>query len=202
MKQNNPGKKALTNSRIVEKAAELFNRKGYAGTTMSDLMKATGMEKGGLYGHFKSKKDIAIAAFEYNMSRIFRSFDVTSLADKSSIDKLHLLFQYLEKMYEEPYLTGGCPLLNTATEADDTDTELLLKVKAYLDRFKKIICEFMTQGIKAKEISAKVDPEDFAIICIEIFEGGNFLAKVYNDKSYRAKAIARIRAMVDAELGG
>ena len=200
MKQNYTGKKALTKSRIIEKAADLFNRKGYAGTTMSDLMKATGMEKGGLYGHFKSKKDIALAAFEYNMNRIFRSFDVTSLADKSATDKLHLLFQYLEKMYEEPYLKAGCPLLNTATEADDTDHEMLHKVKEYLDRFKRIICEFIKQGIQAKAISAKIDPEEFAVTCIEIFEGGNFLAKVYNDKSYRGKAIARIRAMVDREL--
>ena len=200
MKQKYTDKKAMTNKRIVEKAAELFNIKGYAGTSISDIMKATGMEKGGIYGHFKSKKEIALAAFEYNMNRVFKSFDVNSLNGKPSAEKLHILFRYLEKMYDEPYLSGGCPLLNTATEVDDTDKELLLKVRQYLDKFKRLICEIIKDGVKAKEISSKTEPEEFAIACIEIFEGGNLLVKVYNDKSYRAKAISRIKTLIDSEI--
>jgi len=191
-------KKDRTNSRIVEKAADLFNRKGYAGTSMSDLMKATGMQKGGLYGHFKSKKEFALAAFEYNMGRIFKSFDRSSLEGKSPVEKLHALFLYLEKMYDEPYLSGGCPLLNTATEADDTDTEFLKRVRKYIDRFKKTIVAMVDEGIQKGEIRSQVDPEEFAITCIEIFEGGNLLSKVYKDPSYRKKAISKIRGMVDA----
>jgi AcrR family transcriptional regulator len=200
MKQKYTDKKAMTNKRIVEKAAELFNIKGYAGTSISDIMKATGMEKGGIYGHFKSKKEIALAAFDYNMNRVFKSFDVNSLNGKPSAEKLHILFRYLEKMYDEPYLSGGCPLLNTATEVDDTDKELLLKVRQYLDKFKRLICVIIKDGVKAKEISSKTEPAEFAIACIEIFEGGNLLVKVYNDKSYRAKAISRIKTLIDSEI--
>lgn len=200
MKQKYTDKKAMTNKRIVEKAAELFNIQGYAGTSISDIMKATGMEKGGIYGHFKSKKEIALAAFEYNMQRIFKSFDINSLNGKSSAQKLHILFRYLEKMYDQPYLSGGCPLLNTATEVDDTDKELLLKVRQYLDKFKRLICEIIKDGIKAKEIPPKTDPDEFAITCIEIFEGGNLLVKVYNDKAYRDKAISRIKTLIDSEI--
>jgi AcrR family transcriptional regulator len=200
MKQKYSDKKAMTNKRIVENAAELFNTKGYAGTSISDIMKATGLEKGGVYGHFKSKKEIALAAFEYNMNRIFRSFDVNSINGKSAAQKLHILFSYLEKMYDEPYLSGGCPLLNTATEADDTDKELLVKVRQSLDKFKGIICEIIKNGIKAKEMLSNTDPEELAITCVEIFEGGNLLVKVYNDKSYRKKAISRIKTFIDSQI--
>jgi TetR/AcrR family transcriptional regulator, transcriptional repressor for nem operon len=201
MKSNHPSKKEITNRHIIEKAAELFNRKGYAGTSISDIMEATGLEKGGIYGNFKSKKEIAIAAFEYNAARVFESFDVDSLNDKSTIEKLHAVFSYVERMYDEPYLSGGCPLLNTATEADDTDTEMLFMVRKYLDKLKMVICEIVKDGIKHEEVNPDADPDELAVSCIEILEGGNFLVKVYNDKSYRKKAIDRIKAMIVSELG-
>jgi TetR/AcrR family transcriptional regulator, transcriptional repressor for nem operon len=200
MKSQYPGKKETTNKHIIEKAADLFNRKGYAGTSMSDIMKATGLEKGGIYGHFKSKKEIALAAFEFNIGQIFKSFDVDSLTSKSAVEKLRGIFRHIDKMYDQPHISGGCPLLNTATEADDTDTELLSRVKKYLDKFKKTLSDIVISGVKSKEIRAAVDPEEFAIACIAILEGGNFLTKVYNNKTYRSKAIARIEAMIDSEL--
>jgi TetR/AcrR family transcriptional repressor of nem operon len=175
-------------------------------------MKATGMEKGGIYGHFNSKKEIALAAFEYNASRVFNAFIVSSfynkstiemfssLNSKSAIDMLHILFSYYEKLYDGSYLSGGCPLLNTATEADDTDSELMFGVKKYVDIFRKVIVTIVKLGIKNNEIRSDVDPEEFAITCIEILEGGNFMVKVYNDKSYRTKAIARIKTIIDSEL--
>jgi len=54
-----------TRQLIVEKAAHLFNVKGYAATSMSDIIEATGLAKGGIYGHFKSKEAIASEAFDY-----------------------------------------------------------------------------------------------------------------------------------------
>jgi TetR/AcrR family transcriptional regulator, transcriptional repressor for nem operon len=200
MRSSYPSKREITNKLIIEKAAELFNRKGYAGTSISDIMEATGLEKGGIYGHFKSKREISIAAFEYNAMRVFESFDVNYLSDKSTIEKLHVLFSYIERMYDEPYLSGGCPLLNTATEADDTDAELLFLVRKYLDRLKEAICEIVKNGIKLKEVQQDVDSDELAVACIEILEGGNFLVKVYNDKSYRKRAIVRIKALIDSEL--
>ena len=47
-----------TRQLIVQEAAVLFNQKGYAGTSMDDIMRATGLSKGGLYGNFKKKEDL------------------------------------------------------------------------------------------------------------------------------------------------
>jgi len=41
-----------TRQEIIRKAAPIFNRKGYSGAALSDLMRATGLEKGGIYRHF------------------------------------------------------------------------------------------------------------------------------------------------------
>ncbi len=59
-----PTKGAQTKAHIVAAAAPLFNVRGFAGTSMNDILDATGLEKGGVYRHFASKDEIAVAAFD------------------------------------------------------------------------------------------------------------------------------------------
>jgi TetR/AcrR family transcriptional regulator, transcriptional repressor for nem operon len=48
-----------TRQEIIRKAAPIFNQRGYDGAALSELMRATGLEKGGIYRHFKSKEQLA-----------------------------------------------------------------------------------------------------------------------------------------------
>ena len=59
-----------TRLQIIEHAAVLFNQKGFAGTSMEDIMNATGLSKGALYGHFKSKDEIAVASFQHAVQKV------------------------------------------------------------------------------------------------------------------------------------
>jgi AcrR family transcriptional regulator len=54
-----------TRRKIVEAAAPIFNQRGYEGTSLNDLMEATGFQKGGIYRHFSSKEELAAEASEY-----------------------------------------------------------------------------------------------------------------------------------------
>jgi len=54
-----------TRQEIIRKAAPIFNQKGYDGAALSDLMRATGLEKGGIYRHFESKEELAGVAFDH-----------------------------------------------------------------------------------------------------------------------------------------
>ena len=67
-----------TRERIIAKAAELFNQRGLEGTSMADLMEATGLEKGGIYRHFPSKEAVAAEASITPGKKRFRSACVTS----------------------------------------------------------------------------------------------------------------------------
>src|SRR5438034_712113 len=49
---------------ILERAAPVFNQRGYAGASMSELVEATGIEKGGIYNHFGSKEDLDVDPYE------------------------------------------------------------------------------------------------------------------------------------------
>jgi TetR/AcrR family transcriptional regulator, transcriptional repressor for nem operon len=70
---NEMSKGELTRREIVRKSAPLFNRRGYEGTSLSDLIEATGLQKGGIYRHFSSKQQLAGEAFDYTWEKaVFR----------------------------------------------------------------------------------------------------------------------------------
>ena len=49
---------------IIEKAAPIFNTKGYAGASLNDIIDATGLTKGSIYGNFENKDEVAIAVYQ------------------------------------------------------------------------------------------------------------------------------------------
>src|SRR5215475_2682227 len=77
-----------TRERIVAEAASLFNQRGFEGSSMSELMEATGLEKGGIYRHFSSKEELAAKAFDYawKLALDTRMHDVERIPN--SVDKL------------------------------------------------------------------------------------------------------------------
>lgn len=87
----------------------MFNKNGFEGSSLSELMKATGLEKGGIYRHFSSKEELAAEAFEYAWKAAWdaRTQDLDSIPN--NVDKLHhLIANFVQR--RSPVL-GGCPLL-------------------------------------------------------------------------------------------
>src|ERR1700724_3921424 len=77
-----------TRRKIVAAAAPIFNQQGYEGSSLADLMAATGLKKGGIYRHFSSKEELAAEAFDYTWeaSRHARLLHVDETAN--GIEKL------------------------------------------------------------------------------------------------------------------
>src|SRR6266481_6384757 len=62
-----------TRRKIVEAAAPIFNKRGYAGSSLNELMEATGLKKGGIYRHFSSKEELAAEAFDYTWEAAWKA---------------------------------------------------------------------------------------------------------------------------------
>src|SRR5258707_14475719 len=84
---------------IIEKSAPIFNTKGVAGTAMSDIMEATKLAKGGLYGHFDSKEELSYAAVDYNLDRLAEKTEAAMSKHKTAKGKL---FAYAD-LYNDPF---------------------------------------------------------------------------------------------------
>ena len=186
-----------TRQLIIESAAPIFNKKGYAGTSMSDLTAATGLTKGSIYGNFKDKTDVAVHAFQHNIDLIFDFFSKELKAAGSTMDKLLAYPRGFRKIYPMILLYGGCPILNTGVEADDTHAVLRKMAVDVLAKWKKSIVVLIDKGIDEADIDPSTDAQSAAEILIALMEGGGVLAKVTGEGSYMLNAIDTAEKMIE-----
>src|SRR5580698_1190530 len=122
----------ITRHRIVELAAPVFNRQGFAGAALSDLMAATGLKKGGIYRHFASKEELASDSFDYAWKIAMETrFDGLERV-ANSVDRLALMIRNFKER-RAGLISGGCPLLNTAVDSDDGNPVLREKAQGALE---------------------------------------------------------------------
>jgi TetR/AcrR family transcriptional regulator, transcriptional repressor for nem operon len=189
-----------TRQLIIERSAPLFNQKGYAGASMQDIMTATGLTKGGIYGHFESKEEIALAAFEYAAGIITRQIADRVAQQEKASDKLKAILVFYKNYLVAPPIAGGCPVLNTSVEADDTNPLLRASVVKMLNRLHKAISNIVSQGIADGEFKPKTDAAHFAILFVSLIEGGIMLSKAYGDGKHLNTVIGQIEHMIETDL--
>jgi len=163
---------------IIEKTAPIFNQKGYAGTSISDLTEATGLTKGSIYGNFSNKDEVALSAFDHNYGLIKATIRHEMDKVPDTLDKLRVWLNVFSEIQINEAFKYGCPVLNTAIESDDTHTELRKKVIGAINNWYKIIGDIIKEGQKEGKIKADINHAEFAGAYIAILEGGVMLAKV------------------------
>jgi TetR/AcrR family transcriptional repressor of nem operon len=188
-----------TRNRIIVKAAPLFNRKGFDGCSMQDIVEAVGLEKGSLYGHFPNKEALAIAAFEYawketTSARLARMDTVAN-----AIEKLKLHVDHLVSL---PQFPGGCPLLNTIVDSDDGNPALKKVARNALKQWRLYLQNTVAEGQARKEIRAGVEPEDVAALLISLFEGAMVLDRLDKKSGFLERAGKHMNVYLDTLAHG
>jgi TetR/AcrR family transcriptional repressor of nem operon len=185
---------------IIEKTAVIFNKKGFAGTSLTDLTAATGLTKGALYGNFRNKDEIALAAYDFNARLVTAAFTGISTTAQTATDELLLIASFYKTQYNAIAAQGGCPILNTAVEADDNQPHLKKKVnssiKSCMQHFEKI----MRRGLSNKEIKPGIQPSRYAGIFLSLLEGGVMLSKITGDRMYINEAADTMMRIIEKEL--
>ena len=107
----------LTRQHILEKSMQLFSVQGYFNTSIAGIVKATGLTKGGLYGHFRNKEEIWYAVYD-ECVRIWKGVVFQGVRDIS--DPMGRIERVLENSLKN-YLgggvfEGGCFLFNALVE--------------------------------------------------------------------------------------
>jgi TetR/AcrR family transcriptional repressor of nem operon len=187
-----------TRQKIVAAAAPVFNQKGYEGSSLADLMAATGLQKGGIYRHFSSKEELAAEAFDYawNAAREARMRHVDEMA--SGIEKLkQLIASFVE--YRSP-VGGGCPILNTAVEADDGNPVLRDRVakalRSWLGRVQGIVKEAINGG----ETRPGVDSKTVATLVIASLEGALMISRIERNPDALRRVQGHLNRYIDNEV--
>jgi AcrR family transcriptional regulator len=190
----------MTRQRIIEKAAPLFNQRGFSGCSMQDVMEATGLEKGGLYRHFKSKQELAIEALRYALSATNDAHFVDLSTFSSATEKmLYLVARFIEVPSPLP---GGCPLLNTAIDADDSNPALRAVAQQGLSGWKLRLEKIVQDGIVSGEISAQIEPRRVANAFIATLEGSLVVSRLEGKRTAMRDAQKTLEIMIKSLRSG
>jgi TetR/AcrR family transcriptional regulator, transcriptional repressor for nem operon len=190
-------KSEQTRAFIIEKTAPIFNKKGYAGTSLSDITGATSLTKGSIYGNFANKDEVALAAFDYNLRRVNSIVNQEMAKYKSAKEKLLVYGKVYNGYTGYPFPVGGCPILNTATDSDDTHPELKKKVLAAISSWKSTLVTILETGIKAKEFRATINAEKTALTMIALIEGAIMISNVTGKPAFRTAIMESLAEFIE-----
>jgi TetR/AcrR family transcriptional regulator, transcriptional repressor for nem operon len=173
---------------IIERSAPLFNTKGVAGTSMSDIMEVTKMAKGGLYGHFETKEELSYAAADYNLNTLGEKLTRALISSLTAKAKLLACVDFFSDPLHPP-VEGGCPMLNFGMEADDTNPTIRKKVKARVEVAERLFQSIVEEGIKNGEFRKDSNAREFAIKMFALIEGGTMICRIVGSNA-QMKTIA------------
>ena len=164
---------------ILEMAAPIFNKKGIAGANIDDVLDATKLTKGCLYGHFENKEDLALQVVDHMLQSNAQRLLVDISNAKTATTKV---FAYLD-YYKDPletYIKGGCPVFNMAVESDDNNPAVKEKVANVIRQGQELFVNILNQGIQNGELSDKLDTVGYAFKAVASIEGAVVMCRMLN----------------------
>lgn len=181
---------------IIEKSAPIFNQKGYAATSMADILQATGLAKGGIYGNFKNKDEIALEAFDYSLNKLREALRFKIKKETSAAGKLNAILDFYHNYSVSPVVEGGCVLMNTAIDADDAIPFLKERAKQGLKEMLHSLKYIIEKGIESGEFSKKLNPLNEAEFIFAMIEGGIMMSKLSDSPAILNKLLETIRTQI------
>ncbi|MFC1821273.1 TetR family transcriptional regulator C-terminal domain-containing protein [Thermodesulfobacteriota bacterium] len=133
------GKGSKTRQHIIDKSLQIFSVKGYFNTSISDILEATDLTKGGLYGHFRSKEDIWYAVYDEAV-RIWRAIVFKGVRNVSDpIKKIEKVIENdLIRYVGEDVFEGGCFFINSLVELSGQSSRMSSHILRGFVRFSRL----------------------------------------------------------------
>jgi AcrR family transcriptional regulator len=192
----NPLRKSERTKRfIIETTAPIFNSKGYAGTSLSDLTAATKLTKGSIYGNFKNKDEVAVEAFKYNLSVIFGELQTRVSRATTPLHKLLAVTTSYRRVYKTINDMGGSPISHTMVDAGATHPQLRALVHYAVKRIMGLIEGLVQEGVKSGQLK-KTDAKKVAGLVVSLIEGGLLIAPLNKDKKYFENALQQVEKII------
>lgn len=172
---------ARTRQQIVEEAARLFNTHGFAGTSVNEVLDATGIAKGALYNHFPSKEALALEAFDHAVAPIRALVERTLGGGEPPEVRILAMLEAVRQVARHRDLPGGCPLTNTAAEADDAFPELRAKAIALVQDWRAGLAAVLAAVAGSGRYLLPAPPHELAGVMISMLQGAGLIAQLLGD---------------------
>lgn len=172
---------------LLDVAARVFTERGYDGTSMEDLSRASGLSKSSLYHHVASKEELLRRALEHAVDPLFAIIDEPGAQDGRAVDRLEYVIDRAVHVLAErlPYVT----LLLRVHGNTDTERWALERRRA----FDKVIARLVRDAAVDGDVRSDIDAATTARLLLGMV---NSLVEWYRPKSRNGEAVDRLAAQV------
>jgi TetR/AcrR family transcriptional repressor of nem operon len=186
----------LTKQKILAEATRLVQQKGFAATSMSDLVSATGLQKGCLYFHFSGKDEILISILEKAKADFFLLVDA-ALAGKTPGARLDNFFNGVLDYQKSMGFAGGCIFGNIAVEMSDKNKHVAAFVRDLFDEWIEKIHVVVKAAQRTGQVTSDVPAGALARHIIMALEGGIMLSRLEKSEKPLKDCLSSLGIMID-----
>ncbi|MGC4065122.1 MAG: TetR/AcrR family transcriptional regulator [Polyangiaceae bacterium] len=175
----------------LSRAMHVFWRKGFDGTSLSDLESATGLGRQSLYGTFGDKRRLFVQAVEHYFAKVLQPQFIDVLDAKGSPrGNLENIFLGWEN-YACSSEFQGCLVGNSVIDLRATDPQLAELLRRKLRLMEDAFARCLSRAVKAGEVRRDLNPRETARTLLAIGQGLAVLARVQQERPY-------VRAIIDS----
>ena len=187
-----------TRRRIIENSLQLFSVKGYYNTSVSDILDATGLTKGGLYGHFASKEDIWYAVYDEAVG-IWKIIVFNGI--RNDMDPLKRIEKFIENDMRD-YLgadvfEGGCFFLNMLVELSGQSASMSKKILRGFVKLSGLLRSWLEEADRQGMLKEDLDLKEIANFIIISLNGAAALYISSRDKSILEQTTRQLSLYVE-----
>jgi TetR/AcrR family transcriptional repressor of nem operon len=185
------GRGRASRERIVERAAELFAKRGIAATSVDEVLAAAGAGKGQFYHYFRSRDELAAAAVGFRCAQVMAGL-TQALGSVSSLAELERALAGFVAGFEESGMPG-CPIGTLAAEVAGRNEEARRQAAAGFDAWERLLADALERMRQRGELRAGAESAVLATGLLAAIEGGMVLSQARRD-------MASLRVAVDAGI--
>jgi TetR/AcrR family transcriptional repressor of nem operon len=141
-----PRTEDFNRDQVLDKAKNAFWLKGYNGTSMQDLVDATGLNRSSIYNSFGSKMELFQESLKQYQNESSAIFDKAKQQERTAIETIGLIFVYTLEHILSDQERKGCMLINCHTEMGNQDEQLEDLFSANRDRLVATFEDLVKQG--------------------------------------------------------
>jgi len=150
--------KTFDDTEVLARAMTVFWKKGYAATSLDDLIEAMGIPRQSLYRTFVDKHTLFLKTLEFYDENVTSKVIDTLSAEGPAIDNLKNVFAAWLAAVSSPEGVG-CMMVNTSTQDFSDDSEVARLVKANQTRGVKAFEKTLKRAQLEGDVDASIDPK-------------------------------------------
>jgi TetR/AcrR family transcriptional regulator, transcriptional repressor for nem operon len=187
-----------TRQEIIEASLQLFSVKGYYNTSISDVLQATGLTKGGLYGHFGSKEEIWDAAYELSV-QVWQGIVLEGVREISHpVERImHALENDLRNYIGGEVFRGGCFFFNMLVELSGQSEPMARRILDGYRAFSNLLASWIEDARELGILRADVDSREVADFILTAINGTAVLYAASREPTILEETIHQLRLHLD-----